>query len=750
MKLKIYFSLLLICLCLQNASSIMIRGEHPWNVLLRSTEDAEMQKALGKIPMYINLGPTGIRARLNPDKPKQFIVKYVFQDKDSPAKGLINIGDIIVGANGNKFKTAHRFGRNLPGGGGWDGPMMELAGHIEDSQGKDGKLELIVWPNGESQNKKNVTIPLKASGRFAKTFPYNCERSEIMLEELCDFIVKKYNESRNHFGRPHAHAHQLLALMASGNPKYKRIIKENISKYYKKRYVGNPGGFQMWNWGFDSVIMGEYYLLHKDRKLIKPIESLAKAMPLGSHMGKGIYTHRSYLTIREQGKKPYASIAIISGLMKLGMTLFDKAGLEYSKDLHTNIHNHYLNSATPDTAQIAYAFVDPPDRHNDSKYHHRHAIIRVTGNASKPTGKGPGHVLSIGMKDITQYEVVWPTKADHRWKPLGWLSKEADTNIVTELNIKGTYRVDRNHPKYKNAKEPTKPYKTTRSGRHLAPVGAGALSHLIGNKFPKSWEYLGHHLANTCAIQPGNAFDGHASSNLAAFWSILGAAKSNDPKMLRSYLDYMKTFIILSETHNGGLIIQPWGRDRPGKNSDPGYGPRTLTTATGAILLALGKKHLQITGAEIPGTIAKNNNRRTPKIKKRKARKLSPERKTRLKKGLIKALASLERHKELTPQPVTFSKAKSKVWLAKFEDDNTLTFQAMKSEKQAEFSITDLTTKDQAELAILVASKQPENLEAVASAGVYNEIIGATQVADSYYEKVTPKVKERIDKFFEK
>jgi hypothetical protein len=132
----------------------------------------------------------------------------------------------------------------------------------------------------------------------------------------------------------------------------------------------------------------------------------------------------------------------------------------------------------------------------------------------------------------------------------------------------------------------------------------GALAHLIGNKDRPSWEYLGRHCANTCALGPGNAFDGHAASNLHAFWSILGAARGGEPEKLRAYFDYMKTFLVLSETHNGGLILQPWGRDRPGCNSDPSYGPRILPTATGAILLSLDKKLLQITGAPSPGSKA--------------------------------------------------------------------------------------------------------------------------------------------------
>jgi hypothetical protein len=184
-----------------------------------------------------------------------------------------------------------------------------------------------------------------------------------------------------------------------------------------------------------------------------------------------------------------------------------------------------------------------------------------------------------------------------------WFDEAPETELKDGAGNagKGVRRVDRNHPDFKSTRpEPKKPYKTTKSGSYLASVGAGALGHLVGNQDKQSWQWLGEHAANTCALGPGNAFDGHAASNLHGFWSVLGAARCNDPKTLRAYFDYMKTFLILCETHNGGLIMQPWGRDRPGCNSDTSYGPRTLPTATGAILLSLGKKMLQITGAPAP------------------------------------------------------------------------------------------------------------------------------------------------------
>ncbi len=587
----------------RKATAIFEKDGYPWNVDLRSYHDKELKDALPGGNWLLNLGPTGIRARIYPERPNLLVVKYVFQDSLSPAKGKVNIDDIIVGANGRKFTTAHRFGRRLRGGGGWDGPMMEIAYHIEDSQGSpDGLLRLIVWPKGNQSQEKEVGIPLRKVGRFAPTFPYDCPRSKKMLIELCDFLAADYMSAEwkkpGAFSGPHGKAHALLAMMGSGSPKYNDIIMREMGGYAGKRYNPEGGGFQCWSWGFDGIVLGEYYLLTKDARVVPTIQNLAAAMPEGSQGHNGIYTHRSYPAIVRSGKKPYASIAAISGLQMVAMTLFKKAGLPYDKDLYQRIHQHYLNSTSLTSVDIAYAFGNA-DKLNPPATHPTHAVIKLKDPSKGLSGRGPGYMCPTGMKGIGAYDIVWPTQADPRWKPTDWIAAEADTNVITELAEPGVRQVNRVSPLYRQVPEPTQPFRTSRTGGHLAPVGMGAVAHLIGNEDKPSWQYLGRHAANTCVLGPGNAFDGHAASNLHAFWSIVGAARCDNPAVLRAYFDYMKTFLILSETHNGGLILQPWGRDRANCNSDVGYGPRTLTTATGAILLALGERRLQITGADL-------------------------------------------------------------------------------------------------------------------------------------------------------
>jgi len=625
----------LVCLVLafagRESAAVFEKDGYPWNVDLRSYPDKEIKDALPGGNWLLNLGPTGIRARIYPEKPNLLVVKYVFQDALSPAKGKVNIDDVIVGANGRKFTTAHRFGRRLPGGGGWDGPMMELAYHIEDSQGSpDGMLRLIVWPKANPSQEKEVGIQLRKVGRFAPTFPYDCPRSKKMLIELCDFLAADYmsadwKKAGSFSGMAYGRAHAMLAMMGSGSPKYNDIIIREMGGYAGKRYDPEGGGFQCWSWGFDGIVLGEYYLLTKDQRVVPTIQGLAAVMPEGSQGHNGIYTHRSYPAIIRSGSKPYASIAAISGLQMMAMTLFKKAGLPYDKDLYQRIHQHYLNSTSATSLDIAYAFRSA-DWLNPPAIHPTHAVIKLKDPSKALSGRGPGYMCPAGMKGIGQYEIVWPTKADPRWKPTEWLAAEASTNVVTELAEPGFRQIDRCNPQYRDMPEPTQPFQTSRSGGHLAPVGIGAVAHLIGNEDKPSWQYLGRHAANTCVLGPGNAFDGHAASNLHAFWSILGASRCENPAVLRAYFDYMKTFLILSETHNGGLILQPWGRDRANCNSDVAYGPRTLTTATGAILLALGERRLQITGADLPRPVkGKTPPARVAKAKKGSKKEPEPE-----------------------------------------------------------------------------------------------------------------------------
>jgi hypothetical protein len=750
-KNSLFLSILFLILSPTMVNAIMLGEGYPWEKKLNSPYDKELSDHYPNGGWFLNLGPTGIRAKITPEKPTQLLVKFVFQDKLSPAKGKVFINDIIVGANGKKFKTPHLFGRrgNKKG---WDGPMMELSRHLEDSQATDGQIKLMVWPKGNSKQEKVVIVQLEKELRFADTYPFNCERSEKMAKELCDFLYENNAYSR---GRPHARGNSILALMANGYKEHEKAIKSTVSAYGSKRYAAWGGGFQTWGWGYDGILMGEHYLLYKDKKVIPAIESLNVAYYEGTIGGSGSYTHRSMRNITKLGKKPYASIAGISGLAMTAMSLFKKGGIDYNPTYYEVIHKLYLNAVTPSSASIAYGFVNKAPDNNKGDIKPRHAILQVVDPKKGLSGKGPGYTVPGGMKNIGKYKLIWPTKKDPRWKSTDWVEDESEHNIITEENIpdwgKGMVKVQRNNPKYKKPSnpEPKKAYKTTGEAGHPLPVGLGAAAHLIGNDEKESWGYLGKHYADTAANSYEHLVSGHASAHIHAFWTIVGASKA-DPKKLRVFLDYLKSFLILGQTHNGGMIIQPWGRDRPNCNSDVGYGPRILPTASAAILLSLSKKRLQITGANTPGspnlTASKSKSRSkisTAKVT-RQPFKFDKEKLFKVNKILLATLNNLSKSDGIKKVNLTISVTKKKIILVKADND-LLTFKLSTGTKKAKFKFDALTNKDRAVLACLIAESNPTSKTANALAVLYQENFGSRRVLNKYIQRTNSTTLKKVE-----
>ena len=120
------------------------------------------------------------------DEPKALLIKYVFPG--SPADGQVKIGDLIVGAGGGMFKENHRngYGEEVFGA---DGPISELAQVLEECQSADrkGKLPLTL-----RRGKEIVEVSLDVGtkyGTFAPTFPHKCQKSDLILAELLQYLV---------------------------------------------------------------------------------------------------------------------------------------------------------------------------------------------------------------------------------------------------------------------------------------------------------------------------------------------------------------------------------------------------------------------------------------------------------------------------------------------------------------------------------------------------------------------------------
>lgn len=152
-----------------------------WDLTTKAGPDAQVPG------WYLNLGITGARAKLTPDEPKALQVMFVF--KDTPAFGKLEKGDKIVGANGNMFLTPHKFGYGM-GKFGYEGPLMDLGNALEESQGKrNGKLTLDVL-RGEQKLKVELELTTRY-GSFSPTYPFDCKKTDLILQETCAYLIKE-------------------------------------------------------------------------------------------------------------------------------------------------------------------------------------------------------------------------------------------------------------------------------------------------------------------------------------------------------------------------------------------------------------------------------------------------------------------------------------------------------------------------------------------------------------------------------
>ncbi len=199
-----------------------------------------------------NLGPTGARGwmwgmRLRTDYARQILITKV--DPGSPADGILDVNDVILGINGKKFDSDARiaFGKAV----------------TEAEKSKNGgRLRLIRWRKGKTDN---VTIQLEVMGTYGPTVPMDCPKSQRIMDNACRYIEK------NGIGRGITGHVNALGLLASGRAKYLPMVRE----YAHKIQVKDAYAMSSWNMSYMNIFLSEYYLLTGDKAVLPKIREMA-------------------------------------------------------------------------------------------------------------------------------------------------------------------------------------------------------------------------------------------------------------------------------------------------------------------------------------------------------------------------------------------------------------------------------------------------------------------------------------------
>ncbi len=227
-----------------------------------------------------NLGPTGARGWMQDRFKESFAARQIYVtdvEKGSPADGILQEGDVILGIGGRKFRTDARktFGQAIT--------------QAETQQG-NGKLKLLRW---RADKAETVTIHIPVMGSYSNTTPWNCEKSRRILEQALDYVIR--NKILERKGVMHGESMiGALALMSTGDEEHMAHAKIHVDKLLalveKSGEYPPKWGYPAWGWGYGNLIVTEYYLLTGDKRALPAIRKFSERLAVGQS-GAGSWGH---------------------------------------------------------------------------------------------------------------------------------------------------------------------------------------------------------------------------------------------------------------------------------------------------------------------------------------------------------------------------------------------------------------------------------------------------------------------------
>lgn len=287
-----------------------------------------------------NLGPTGARGwmwgmLLRTDCARQILITKV--DPGSPADGVLEVGDVILGVGKKKFDSDARiaFGRAI------------TEAEKTDNQGK---LRLLRWRDGKTEP---VTLQLEVMGSYAPLSPMNCRKSRKILENACEYIAKKK------IGRGIPGYVNALGLLASGNEKYLPMVRE----FARNLKVEDAYAMSSWNMGYMNIFLSEYYLLTGDKEVLPKIKHMALYLANGQSQ-VGTWGHGNVLPSGLLGG--YGAMCNPSLVCAISLLLNQKCGIDdpvVKKAIH---RSEIFFSSFVDKGNIPYGDHSPRDVHDSN------------------------------------------------------------------------------------------------------------------------------------------------------------------------------------------------------------------------------------------------------------------------------------------------------------------------------------------------------------------------------------------------
>ncbi len=272
------------------------------------------------------LGPTGacgwMYAWKHSAEARQILVTEVA--KGSPADGVLQPKDVILGVGGNPFDDDARI-------------QFARAVTVAEQDASKGILKLTRWRDGKTEN---VEIRLPMMGIYSATAPYDCKKSAKILDLGCKAIAKR---GLTQVSIPNSI--NAMALLASGNEEYRPLL----ANYAKLAGELRMESMATWHYGYALMFLAEYAIATGDPSVMPGVTRLALEAARGQS-GVGTWGHKF---ARPDGNLNGYGAMNSPGLpLAVGMVLAREAGvkepdLDKAIERASSFLRWYVNKGAP-------------------------------------------------------------------------------------------------------------------------------------------------------------------------------------------------------------------------------------------------------------------------------------------------------------------------------------------------------------------------------------------------------------------
>ncbi len=233
-----------------------------------------------------------------------------------------------------------------------------------------------------------------------------------------------------------------LALMATGDQKYRPLIKSRVYKIAEQveKSGDNPPvwGYPSWGWGYGNLLLTEYYLLTKDRKVLPAIKKYTMALSLGQS-DVGTWGHSMSLSYMSYGK-PHGRLAAYGAMNQSGticwmsLVLAEKCGVRHPEVRLAIKRGYEFLAFYINKQSIPYGDMVMLDFRNHDDNGKNSAAARgfaIYGDKDGAEFFGKMTVASYAIREMGHTGNFW----SHLWGMLGasTVGKEACGSFVKEM-----------------------------------------------------------------------------------------------------------------------------------------------------------------------------------------------------------------------------------------------------------------------------------------------------------------------------